>query len=506
MDTQTYLIIYLSILLVLGIIIIIFLKKKQASEEKKAEQEYIQSAESDLAKRARSRAQSEAASRAKMIGLSLFFTFFGSILAKLWEWWYTPKKVLSTAGLLAIFGGVWGFLTLTNELGEIAINVRDAKGIIPPKNIEGLEIVVEARDSTTPNFDLMPGVMFKPVNKNMQSSESWIQLTTNEDGIAYASYSGHFDPKNMMLQVKILASNSKQYETQYHDETIVDSGFKAPVYYTTVYLQRKRPMVRGTIRLKPDFESLEEMKALGVEPPNTFTLDIYLKDVEDNPAKSAKFLVNNEKEVGQIKANVENRGGGSFILEEIEINKQGYYLHYEIEDSSQIKVKLKFPDEFAEQFKFDEDENGGGAGGGFTTITEGEEPNIKLNSKVSAKAPPDDHQYSFTIVNEKGKKYEDNEEFELKFLFGPDGSQKSEYKITGDESVIFPDNVIESLSTFWEENSNVKIKIKGSSREFKKWKTIKWRPKDLSKKFKDVKIKFYLDEDDGSVKVKLAKK
>ncbi len=371
-------------------------------------------------------------------------------LAKLWEWWFQPKKVAITLILILVALGIWAYFAFTKIHGEIVINVRELSAYMPPKKISGILVHLEAKDRIT---NALVPLEFSTIDESVEPQDSKILLKTNEDGIAVAKYSGRFTPENVVISYHVMTRTTK-YAEQYIEKTVMDTSLVKDVHVRTI---RLRPIVRGTVPIIASIKGLP--LARGDKPPETFKLDVYLQDAEGNPTQNARLYLK-DSENAQDSARLEYRGG-SYVLTENPLRDEPYYLSYIANDSSKISIKLIIEPEGKTDFKFETD-------GGPAMISKGGdkpkpvEPLPVLDEEVAL-------QYKFIVYDEAGDPMK-NIRFYIQASDIKDDSDK-EILVTNDAGeVLYPDKPIQSIDRFWQsideektgkdKKKNVKTKVK----------------------------------------------
>ncbi len=362
--------------------------------------------------------------------IKYIFSIFALGLAKLWEWWFQPKKVVITLLLIIVALGIWAYFAFTKTTGVIVVDVRELSAIFPPKEIPEILIHVEAHDRVS--GALLP-VEYETPDGSVEPQDSKILLRTNGDGLAVVNYSGRIAPENVVLQYKVIINNTK-YVNQYIETSVSDTGLTKDLHISHIKL---RPIVRGIIPVLASIKSLP--LARGDKPPETFKIDVYLVDAEGNPATNSKLYLKTSEDAADS-SQLEFRGG-SFVLKENPFRDDPYFLSYVVNDSTKISIKLIIEPEGQSKFKFD---NGGGKP---AMISKGGvdiqpvEPTAILDEASAI-------QYKFMVFDEAGNPLK-GVKFYLQASDVVDEEDK-EILITNESGeVLFPEKPIQDIERFW---------------------------------------------------------
>lgn len=392
--------------------------------------------------------------------LKYIFSIFALGLAKLWEWWFQPKKVIITLLLIVVALGIWAYFAFTKVHGTIVVNVRELSAIFPPREIPEILVHVEAHDRVT---GALISLEYETPDESIEPQESKILLRTNSDGIAVANYSGRFSPENAVIQYKVIINNTK-YVSQYIETSVSDTGITKGRHISTIKL---RPIVQGQIPVLASLKGLPLSR--GDKPPETFKLDVYLVDAEGNPATNAKLYLKAD-EKSKDSSQLEFRGG-SFVLKENPFKDEPYFLSYIVNDSTKISIKLIIEPEGQSKFKFDN------KGGKPAMISKGGveiepvQPTAILDEASAL-------QYKFMVFDEAGNPLKG-----IKFYIQASDVVDEEDKdilITNEVGeVMFPEKPIQDIERFWtimDKDGKTPDKTKTEAFEYKIWIKIPGEP------------------------------
>ena len=398
--------------------------------------------------------------RKKKRGFGYFIKYIFSIIAlglgKLWEWLWTPKKVLIILIILVVLLGIYLYYTFTTISGEIIINVRELSARIPYEKIDKIIVQVEAKDRIS---NALVPLEFSTLDEDAEPQDSKIVLETNKDGIALAKYTGREDPDNIMLVYKVVASGT-EYENEYIDKVVTDTPLVTGRHFKTI---RLRPIVSDEIPVLASIEGLP--LARGDKPPETFKIDVYLSDPEGKPTDNAMLYL--KSDIDAEDSTLLEYRGGSFVLTENPLKNTPYYLRYIVDDSTTLKLKLIIEPEGSSNFNFENEaepvmiSKGGDK-------PEPVEPVIALDEEIAL-------QYKFIVFNEAGEKMRG-----VKFFIQASDVESEDDKdilITDDNGeVLYPDKPIQVLDRFWATNVESEDPDADSLIHYKIWLKIPAEP------------------------------
>lgn len=361
---MTYFDIFLLVIgIVLIFIFIIFLRKaiKGIKEEEKDELLRQDNKPLSALEVAAKQSMDIAAQRGSTFVMSFYLSAISLAMAKLWEWWYKPLKVLITFLILIISSGTVIYFAVFTTNDEVVVTVLSPSNQGKIKLMKGIEVLIEARDNSTVNKDLVDAVEFSTLDESLQPNTKSITVTTNEDGIAYAKLKTRFDRKNLIFTVKVV-TEGKKYSDIY--QTQIDTfKFKGEENKFTVNLKSKRAKIYDYFEF---IASLPNSRDKSFQPkpgeilPKNFNLEISLKNFEGYPTQDAKFFLW-KNSTDSIALDFKNN---QFVKEEIELRDKPYKVTFLAEDSSQLSYNIVMKDP---NFKFEKPEKpivlaaGGGA-------------------------------------------------------------------------------------------------------------------------------------------------
>ena len=452
MNTLYYTIIIIAILLILLIFVAFSLKRNKTQNEEPE-------VETELERKARQAMESEL-SKGKVMLMALIITGIAGMLGKLWDWWFTPKKVAVTAGLLFLTGGVFSFLVMTTVSGEFAVNVRSAVDIIPPENLELITLSIEAVEPLDSAGNYKPLTDIKYTRIDVEEPQEKATVPTNKDGIAYIKYKGRdFDPDKINFKVKIIATTS-DFETKYY----LDSFFiKAADYDNSlpvINLRKKREMVEGSMPFAADIKNaLKGMKATE-NPSNKFALRIYPKTAEKKNEQIGIFSL--------IKSTDEPTGedfewdGSAYIIKDLEF-ATNYLIKYNIFDSSEIKLEI-IPDDPRIDVKVND--------GKPLTVAKKAGGNLPLPKAADNYVPPQSQgvQYQIMLNMEYLSNIQSQPFNSIEYSIKSSNSEFTDNvtSVVPDNGVIiYPSSPIEDINRFWEVAGNLSLQLKFRNSEFK---------------------------------------
>ncbi len=486
MDTITYIIIYLCFLLLVGILLLIFFKKnKKVKEEELSydkhsfDSEYSQKAKEDI----------ESGKKKSSVGgfFESMIYLIASLLGKLWDWWFKPKKVIITILLLLAGLAIILYFYLSTKSGEIVIAVRgDVDTRISqthiPERIGNIALKITAIDKTTQDTKPLSGVFFKTLVDSIAENESIAYITTNKDGIAKVKYKGRFDEKKMSILVNAMLKKT-QYEDFYEEYNERDTTFVYGKHLGTVLLQRKKAKVRT---LKPFLVSIQETAANlppGMEAPPWYNIEITQLGADNTPVSSGQFFY---KDSPNSKDSLPLQWDGTkFVAKELEFEK-AHYIVAMVEDSSRITYTLTLGPDFA---KFPLEPNT------FTdVVTTANEGKLMAAGGSSVKPPPPEVQYSFQVMNPSSQIVMSSITVELRSTVT---NEVFKYISDPKGEFVFPE-IRGSSKEFWTKYGSFIISL--SYQRIKSSNTVTWsQPSDIS-----VDLKYMLEFDiNGNKSIRL---
>ena len=470
METSTYIIITVAVLLILLILISFSLRKKKYDEEPDTGASGFELAAQEALR--------QSAQRGKMYYMFLLTTATSIGLAKLWVWWFKPKKVAITGVLLFVGGSILAFLTFTTHHGDIAINIVPY-GVIPPENVKGINVVIEAMeilDTATKSFKPLTGIEFERIEENIEPFKDKVTVPTNEDGIAYVKYSGRFDPDDIVFLVRVLPQGTK-YESRYVEDSVKVKPSELEDRIKIILLRKKRQMVYGTMPVLASIESLKEKLPPGEKPNDAFTLEVYPTNAEGKNTQVGRMFL---KKSAQAADSLELQWNGSrFVLEKQTFKKEPYLLTYLIEDSSKIAPAIKSEDP---KFQFQNDPKG-------QTVSQAGGASLPpIKPVVELKQEADNIQYTFQFLFNKKPFANIDITITAANVQISDLYRFFEANTNSEGIVVYPkDNKIPYIEEFWNSVGSLKLKIDNSKLEGSK-KTSLVYVLNRQSKFKDNKM------------------
>ena len=473
MDTLYYAIIIIAILLILVIFVAFSLIRNKSQND---EYEY----ESELEKSAKKEIESEI-KKVKLSFMTLIVTGIAVLLGKLWNWWFTPKKVTITGVLLFLTGVIFSYLLLTTKRGEFAVNVRTGIDIFPPENLELITLSFEAIEflDSAGNYKPINNVEYKRIDIDEPQQKAIVP--TNKYGIAYFKYKARgIDENKLMFKVKIIATTS-DFETKY----FLDSFFiKASEYDNSlpvIKLRKKRERVQGSMPFKVDIKNtLKEMRATE-NPSNKFSLRIYPTTAENKNEQIGLFYLMKAND----SLNQENFewDGSAYIIKDLEYSSN-YRINYNIYDSSKIKLEI-LPEDPRIEVK----------------INDGKTLTVSKNAGGNLSQPPVFEKYKPT--KSQGVQYQiilslnyhpnieslSNRTIEYSLKSSNDEFTENVTGIVPDNGIIiYPANPIEDVNRFWDLAKNLILELKFNIKEFR-YKIVEYKDSKVDTTFKNQKIR-----------------
>jgi len=456
MNTIYYAIVIIAVLLILLIFVAFSLKKNDNNEVES-------NVETDLERKAKQALDSEIR-KGKAMFITLLVGGIAAMLGKLWVWWFTPKKVAVSGGLLLLAGGFFSFITLTTVTGEFAINIRTPITIIPPENVEGLTLVIEGLiplDSAG-TYKPLNDIEFSRIEEGLEPLPNKVTLPTNKDGIAYIKYKGRgFNPEDITFKIKIIASTN-DFDTKYYADSAI---IKASDYDKSIpifNLRKKRERVKGTMPFNADIKNILKAMKATENPLKTYSLRIYPTSAEEKNEQVGKFKL--------MKSSKDSVGdefewdGSSYIFKGLEFGSNLHIIHYDVFDSSKIKVEV-LPDDPRININVNE--------GKPLTIAKLAGGNLQQPkaADVLVESQTSNSQYKIYLnleyLNNILPQKNSLIEYSIKSS-NPEFTENVSSELPDDGIIIYPKNPIENIERFWEVAGNltIQLKFKGSKYEF----------------------------------------
>lgn len=367
-------------------------------------------------------------------GFKYFVKYMLSIialgLAKLWEWLLTPKHILIALIIIVVILGIWAYYSFTTISGDIVINVKELSARIPYKKIDSIEIQIEVKDKIS--NALLP-LELSSIDETNEPEDSKILLKTNKDGIAVAHYSGRVDRDDVLIAYHIIPRDTK-YDGEYIAKTVYDTTLNSGMHDKTILL---RPIVSDQM---PVYASIKGLPlARGDKPPETFKIDVYLTDGQNKPIDNASLYL--KTDIDSKDSTVLQYRGGSFVLTNVPLKDDPYYLRYIVDDSTKMTMSLIIEPEGSSKFKFENDGEPAMISKGGSK-PEPAEPVIALDEEIALR-------YKFIIMNESG----DVMKGVRFFIQASDVASDADREIlvsSPSGEILYPEKPIQVLDRFWQ--------------------------------------------------------
>jgi hypothetical protein len=424
--------------------------------------------------------------RGKTLAFSFYISVFSLALARLWEWFMKPKPLAVTGVVMAGAVGWFGFLAVNTTNDDIVVSVNGPQGQFPARLLDGVQVIIEAIDSTTNDKRLIENIKFSTIEENMQPQPSKVSVLTNKDGIAFAKFSGGFKPENTVFRVRVI-TNESNYQSELRNDSAI-FVYKKDKNEFNIYLKPKRKLVYGTLEVAGKMDTKDP--ALKLQPgevtPKTFKVDVLMVNYEGQPSSDGKFfLVKPNGDSTQL-----DYKSGAFTAEGIEMGDKPYKINYLVEDSSKIKINLA-PEGAEGKFKFEKTDKQ-------VTLSEATKGSIAPIKPKVARAVADDEkiekfQYTIDLGEANAKKIKNSE---VTIVIGENPPIKARIV---NNTIVFPETPIENYEAFWKEVPSINITCQfdfgtQNKSDFKRATgSIQKPPKDkhiLVPTFKDKEIKF----------------
>jgi hypothetical protein len=478
MDTTKIIIIYLIILLLIGIVGAYFMlrrtkKEKERELDNKEWTERVGTSEYEV------KAINELKNQAIKKGMAYFIPFVFSIVAillgKLWDWWYKPLKIVLTFVIAGLGAGIILFLAWNTSHGKIFITVRGEDFQKYPQLLSGVNIVIEARDTTTNKKDILKALSFK-FREGKESAEGSVVLTSNQEGYAFSNFSGIYKEKNIAFRINVKDT------LDLFDSASVELPYNSLIEHI-VTLKRKVNLISGSSPLKAIIPSSPEiMKAFppgGSVRPKTYNMEIYCLDKKDMPNNFAKFYLKNKiDEKGEVFKKVSE---GSYKFEKLEIDKP-YFIDYFVTDGSNLVITYSFSDDYkptTEEILVLESLpklliSKDSAKGDKAISIDFPAPKFKVTTKPkegSGGGKGDVSQYQIVILNEKEKPVVIRGKIKISSLKGNIAIDPVDLNTR--DSILYPKYKLTNLDEFWTLINGINIKIEDFENEKKTSMNIK---------------------------------
>ncbi len=438
MDTLTYIIFYLAIILAVGIMLAILIKSKNRATEIDEITESGGSA-SPLQMAAREAVSNQMMQKGLRYGLVVLISVLGVSFAHLWKWWAKPLKIIITFLLALVAVVYFAVKWFYHESGEIVIDVRDFSEIIVGSKIDGIPIYISAVDKNSSELDEIPDVKFD-TEDDKKPGYGHTLVRTNEDGLAYVKYSGGFETKDFALRIRAKPEELKN-NVFVNDSLPIDTTYKEQ-YFKVFRLERKREMVQGTIPI--DLSAGDLGSDLMNPPPETVDLVVYIENWKGkNSTNCPPPFISSDSQLADT--NKFELDGTSFVLREQAINKP-FYLTYIVEDGSEVKIKFNVEEDKAGKFAFDPKEK-------VIKASKGGSPPAPISSTVaSSDSCCGPAQFVVLLVNRIGRVLPRKD----LTIYSRDGFSE-EFTTGVDGKIIFPEEPIPDLCFFWRGNRIFRI-------------------------------------------------